>query len=87
LLLAFSSTVTKINRTYHNSGSRDENAGNAAAFAYYRYRIASSEIDLDVMNTFEHKFKKVLNAKKEIEEEKYDDGQGREFDILDEELE
>ncbi len=67
LLLAFSSTVSKINRTYHNSGSRDENAGNAAAFAYYRYRIAKDEIDLNVMNTFETKFKKLLNAKKEIE--------------------
>ncbi|MBC7614480.1 MAG: type I restriction enzyme HsdR N-terminal domain-containing protein [Pedobacter sp.] len=67
LLLAFSSTVTKINRTYHNSGSRDENAGNAAAFAYYRYRIAKEEIDLDVSKTFETKFKKMLNAKKEIE--------------------
>ncbi|MBX3044111.1 MAG: type I restriction enzyme HsdR N-terminal domain-containing protein [Candidatus Kapabacteria bacterium] len=67
LLLAFSSTVTKINRTYHNSSSRDENSGNAAAFAYYRYRIALEEIDLDVMNTFEIKIKKLLSAKKEMQ--------------------
>ncbi len=67
LMLSFSSTVSKINRTYHNSGSRDENAGNAAAFAYYRYRLAKEEIDLSVMRTFETKFKKILNAKKEIE--------------------
>lgn len=67
LLLAFSSTITKINRTYHNSSSRDENAGNAAAFAYYRYRIAPRDVDLDLMRTFETKFKKALNAKKEIE--------------------
>jgi len=67
LLLAFSSTVTKINRTYHNSSSRDENAGNAAAFAYYRYRIAKKEIFLDVIKSFETKYRKVLNAKKEIE--------------------
>lgn len=67
LLLAFSSTVTKINRTYHNSSSRDENAGNSAAFAYYRYRIAKEEIDLNVINSFEIKYKKLLNAKKEME--------------------
>jgi len=67
LLLAFSSTVSKINLTYHNSSSRDENAGNAAAFAYYRYRVAKEEIDLDLLNTFETKFKKLLNAKKEME--------------------
>jgi len=66
LLLSFSSTVTKINRTYHNSGSRDENAGNAAAFAYYRYRLAKEDIDLNVSNTFETKFKKLLGAKKEM---------------------
>lgn len=67
LLLAFSSTVTKINLTYHNSSSRDENAGNSAVFAYYRYRVSKENIDLDLMNTFETKFKKILSAKQEIE--------------------
>lgn len=66
LLLAFSSTVSKINKTYHNSSSRDENAGNAAAFAYYRYRVAKETIDLNVLSTFQTKFKKLLNAKKEM---------------------
>jgi len=67
LMLAFSSTITKINLTYHNSSSRDENAGNAAVFAYYRYRIAKNTIELDLVNTFETKFNKLCNAKKEIE--------------------
>ncbi len=67
LLLAFSSTITKTNKTYHNSSSRDENAGNSAAFAYYRYRIAKEEVDLDVMKSFETKYKKLANAKKEME--------------------
>ena len=66
-LLAFSSTITKINRTYHNSSSRDENAGNSAAFAYYRYRVAKEEIDLSVIKSFETKYKKVLAAKIEME--------------------
>ena len=67
LLLAFSSTITKVNKTYHNSSSRDENAGNSAIFAYYRYRVAKEAISLDLMNTFEIKIKKIINAKKEIE--------------------
>lgn len=67
LMLAFSSTLTKINLTYHNSSSRDENAGNAAPFAYYRYRLAQNGIELDILKTFETKFKKIINAKKEIE--------------------
>lgn len=67
LLLAFSSTITKINRTYHNSEQRNENAGDSAAFRYYRYRIAVNEVDLNVWNSYETKFKKVLNAKQEIQ--------------------
>lgn len=67
LLLVYSSTLTKINLTYHNSSSRDENAGNAAAFAYYRYRLAREEVDLDIISTFESKFKRLINAKKEIQ--------------------
>ncbi|GHT22635.1 hypothetical protein FACS189419_05470 [Planctomycetales bacterium] len=66
LMLVFSSTVTKINRTYHNSGSRDSNAGNAAAFAYYRYRIAKEVIDLDVIASFESKSKNMIAAKQEM---------------------
>jgi len=66
LLLAFSSTVTKINLTYHPSSSRGDNAGNAAAFAYYRYRIAQEDIDLDVWSSFKTKYKKIVSAKKEI---------------------
>lgn len=67
LLLVFSSTLTKINLTYHNSSSRDENAGNAAAFAYYRYRLAKQEVDLDIIATFGSKLKRLVNAKKEIQ--------------------
>lgn len=66
LLLAFSSSITKANLTYHNSGSRDENAGNSAVFAYYRYRVAKEAVDLDLINTFETKFKKILSAKKDV---------------------
>jgi len=43
LLLAFSSTITKINRTYHPSTTRGDNAGDTAAFRYYRFRIAKAQ--------------------------------------------
>ena len=67
MLLCFSSTLTKINRTYHNSSTRDKNAGNASIFAYYRYRIATEEVELNCFDTYETKFKRVLAAKKDIE--------------------
>ncbi len=77
LMLAFSSTLTKINRTYHPSSSRGINAGDCAAFRYYRYRIAKKEVELDVMYTYEIKFKRLLAAKKEIKpkisDEKFQD--------------
>lgn len=66
MLLAFSSTLTKINRTYHPSSTRGDNAGDAAAFRYYRYRIAPTEVALDVFKTFELKVKKLVAAKKEM---------------------
>jgi hypothetical protein len=67
LLLSFSSTITKINLTYHNSEQRNENAGDCAVFRYYRYRLAPDRVDLNLFNSFETKIKKLINAKKEIE--------------------
>lgn len=66
LMLAFSSTLTKINRTYHPSRSRGDNAGDSAAFRYYRYRIAPNAVALDTLRTFELKVKKLIAAKREI---------------------
>jgi hypothetical protein len=66
MMLAFSSTLTKINRTYHPSTTRGENAGDSAAFRYYRYRIALREVELDTLKTFEIKVKKLVTAKKEM---------------------
>ena len=66
LLLSFSSTITKINLTYHPSSSRGDKAGDSAAFRYYRFRIAAEQVTLDVFQTFAHKVKKLIAAKKEI---------------------
>lgn len=65
-MLAFSSTVTKINQTYHPSTTRGENAGDSGVFRYYRYRIAPNPVELDVFDTFRIKAKKLIGAKEEI---------------------
>lgn len=67
LLLMFSGLVTKVNLTYHSSTSRGDGGGDAAAFRYYRYRIAPTPVDLDIMQFFELRYKKVRDAKKEME--------------------
>ncbi|MGE0082834.1 MAG: DNA methyltransferase [Desulfococcaceae bacterium] len=63
LLLAFSSAITLSNLTTHAGKSGGPNSG---AFAYYRYRIANEPAQLDIFENFRKKYKRVLDAKKEI---------------------
>ncbi|MDI5949562.1 DNA methyltransferase [Flavobacterium yafengii] len=68
LLLMFSGLVTKVNLTYHTTPNKPKaGQGDCSAFRYYRYRIAPSHVDVDVMYYFELRFKKVREAKKEME--------------------
>ncbi len=68
LLLMFSGLVTKVNLTYHTSKiATKDGQGDASAFRYYRYRIAPEPKDIDVMKYFELRYKKVRDAKKEME--------------------
>ena len=66
LLLAFSSTINKINLTYHGSTYTKETAGDSSPMRYYRYRIAPKGVNLDLMKTYEKKISAILNAKREI---------------------
>ncbi|MBE3128144.1 MAG: type I restriction enzyme HsdR N-terminal domain-containing protein [Actinobacteria bacterium] len=67
LLLMFSGLLTKLNLTYHSSSVRSAGGGDAAAFRYYRYRIAPKTVEINTMHYFELRYKKVLAAKKEME--------------------
>jgi DNA modification methylase len=66
LLLMFSSSLNKINLTYHASKGRSEGRGNSSIFAMYRYRKAPAPGQVDLLTTFEAKLKKIVNAKREI---------------------
>ena len=65
LLLAFSSSVNKNNKTFHYTET--DGGGDSGIFRYYRYRIAPDPGNLELMGIFETKFKKITNAKREIE--------------------
>jgi DNA modification methylase len=68
LMLMFSGLLTKANLTYHNNPNRPAaGQGNASVFAYYRYRVAPSPVDIDILTYFELRLKKVVAAKKEME--------------------
>jgi len=66
LLLMFSGLLNKINLTYHASAGRSEGRGDSSAFRYYRYRLAPKPADLEVMEYFQSRLKKVIAAKKEM---------------------
>ena len=69
LLLCFSGTVTRVNLTYHISTAVTAGTGfggNAAAFQYYRYRIAKKPTNVDVMQCFELRYKNIVKAKEEM---------------------
>lgn len=65
LLVAFSSSVNKYNLTFHYTKSTG--GGDGGPFRYYRYRMAPSPGDLSLLDIFTTKYKKVANAKKEMQ--------------------
>ncbi|MGA2296788.1 MAG: DNA methyltransferase [FCB group bacterium] len=65
LLLAFSSTLNKFNLTFHYT--RSEGGGDSSPFRYFRYRLAPDPGKLKLIDIFETKFNRVVNAKKDIE--------------------
>ncbi len=63
LLLAFYNTVSLCNLTFH---STPKGGGNHFGY-YYRYRMANTPTELNTIQVFERKFKRVLSGKREIE--------------------
>jgi hypothetical protein len=62
LLIAFSSSVSKYNLTFHESPK----GGGANWVHYYRYRLAPEPANLDLMDIFEGKVNRLIKAKQEI---------------------
>lgn len=67
LMLAFSSTLNKINLTYHHSRAASENAGDSGPMRYYRYRLAPEAVTLDIATTFARKATALMQAKLEMQ--------------------
>lgn len=67
LLLAFSASLYKINKTYQTPKKVSDGGGNSGVFAYYRYRIAPNPADEELISVFENRFKKILEAKMEMD--------------------
>jgi 16S rRNA G966 N2-methylase RsmD len=65
LLLAFSSTLVRINRTFLSAGNRSETRGGSAVFSLYRYKVAKNPVELPLWEQFTQRFEKLLQAKRE----------------------
>jgi adenine-specific DNA methylase len=66
LLLAWSASIAKLNKTFLSAKGRAESRGGSSIFSIYRYKLASKEVELPIWETFRGRFLNVLHAKQEV---------------------
>ena len=64
LFLAFSSSISRFNLTFHMTKSLG--GGDSGPFRYYRYRIAPTPTELSLTKIFKNKVKNLIKAKEEL---------------------
>jgi 16S rRNA G966 N2-methylase RsmD len=67
MLVAWSATLTKLNKTFLSAKGRAESRGGSSIFSIYRYKIAKEPVELPIWRTFEERAHNVIAAKREIE--------------------
>jgi adenine-specific DNA methylase len=66
LLLAWSATASKLNKTFISAKGRTESRGGSSIFSIYRYKLAKSVVELPLWETFRGRLLNVLAAKAEV---------------------
>lgn len=67
MLLAWSATLTKLNKTFLSAKGRLESRGGSSVFSIYRFKIAKQPVILPAWKTFNERALNVIAAKKEID--------------------
>lgn len=67
MLLAWSATLTKLNKTFLSSEGRAESRGGSSIFSIYRYKVAKEPIELSPWQTFRERALNIIAAKDEID--------------------
>ncbi|MCK4829703.1 hypothetical protein KA005_78995, partial [bacterium] len=67
MLLAWSATLTKLNKTFLSAEGRLESRGGSSIFSIYRFKIAKRPVILPAWKTFYERALNVIAAKKEID--------------------
>jgi len=65
-LLAWSSTLARINKTFISTKGRVETRGGSSIFSIYRYKVAKDVVELNPWECFYNRFPNILKAKKEM---------------------
>ncbi|MFZ5453254.1 MAG: DNA methyltransferase [Thermodesulfobacteriota bacterium] len=65
-LLAWSSTLARINKTFISTRGRVETRGGSSIFSIYRYKVAKDVVELNPWECFYNRFHNILKAKKEM---------------------
>ncbi len=67
MLLAWSATLAKLNKTFLSAKGRAASRGGSSIFSIYRYKIAKTPVELPAWPTFEERAHNVIAAKREID--------------------
>ncbi|MEK7677625.1 MAG: DNA methyltransferase [Verrucomicrobiota bacterium] len=66
LLLAWSASVAKLNKTFLSAKGRAASRGGSSIFSIYRYKLASQCVELPIWPTFQGRFSNIIEAKEEV---------------------
>jgi DNA modification methylase len=66
LLLAWSASVAKLNKTFLSAKGRAASRGGSSIFSIYRYKLAADLVELPIWETFRGRFLNVVAAKEEV---------------------
>lgn len=67
MLLAWSASLAKLNRTFLSAEGRAESRGGSSIFSIYRYKVAKRPVELSPWDTFQERVLNVLAAKVEVD--------------------
>ena len=70
LLLAWSATLGKVNRTFLSAKGRLESRGGSSIFSIYRYKLAREVVELPAWEVFEERAANVIAGKEEVIKQK-----------------
>jgi hypothetical protein len=91
MLLAWSATLTKLNKTFLSAEGRAESRGGSSIFSIYRYKVAKEPVELPPWETFRERATNVIKAQieliKAIEVKQRTGGWRGQFELYSEDIE